>query len=1505
MANPSAEPSDLPEPPDAAVTMAAAATPPPRRRRWLRRLGWTAAIGVVLLVVLVLLTPWLVDVVVRPRVVAAVNQRLGAPLSIGALSASWTGAFAAEDVRVGAPTDGGSPLASVARISGDVRVWALLAGRFELDADVVVVSPHLVIPLNAAGRPALDGLLLPPPGPPPNRTAPSAPAGDQDVANDGPAAVLPALLGALMVSDLQLTLLPAGGMPVTARPLTIELRAGGAGQPLVLKLANDDGTLSLSATLRPGPGGTLDPQASVEAAFHLDPAVARAFMPLFAAVPALRGLDLDVGADGTLRVDPGLAGTLDAKLAIDLRRLPLTVPGPDGAPLVVQCSPGAIAVAIRAQGDAIGAFTAAITGRAPGMTLAVTTSGTYAGPDSDAKAELKAEADLGELSRRWPGVVGTAPDALAGTVTADVAAGGRRAGGHGDGTLTVAVSGQGLAARGADGRLAALPGTPHLRAALAGDTRSGRFTLSTLSAQTSGVAVEGKAEAALSGGLPRDLATAVAALTRLDADLTAAIDLGQALAAARRVLPVLPATWQAQGQVRALVNAKADAARPYRATCDVTATDVRLAGLPGVAVVDLGRSASIVVVANSDPASGVVVFDQALVTTPAAEVDAKGTTIAGLKSGQVTAQLATALTVRPAALDAMLPGTVPAGLGGQPLRLSLVGSASADGGTLRWQMAAPRIDLAAPGRPPLTISDLSASGQATGSAGWSVLHVATPTLALKSNGDAVTVAVTSITSDLIGGIHRIVALVARLPGLVATLDGGVDLPPGAPALARFSPTTLRVEGDLAALSTSAGRWAAAFGQALPITGAGALRLALKLDGHLTGVRIDDLDLAIDGLALRGQGLESALRWPLRIGVQGALVASAWDPLGAPLSVPRLRLTAPGLDAAIAGLSLSLGEALTAVNALLSGGAATAGGERPLAGNVQITVHPAQVLALLPPARRPAGLTIADDAVATMTLVLSGSARSPQATVAARLPPVRVTATGADDRPSDLAVAASMADAGVTIDARAGTLNLDRLAVSVADLARVDGTALATLARGGGLTGLRADLRGKAELPRLIAIANALGALPAGTVITGTTLGFSITAGSDAQGIPLAMQLQAPGFAYRDAKLTLPGQDVALSVQGVLLDHGTTLRIASGALAATTAQATFAGTVRGLPGAPVADNLRVDLTYRASEVNPLLAAFGAGQLIAATDAPAQTTRLMVSGPLMPGPGVALMTWLTRVDSHDSGAGYGTFVHSGFTIAGPRLPLRLAGGRFALDHACIVNGGPTTVRITATLPSEQADVAVTTTRLALTNDIGWLLKSLNPIFSTPPNGTISGFGNCQLQATWRGPFLPSDLKPALARSLNATARVSAENVAVTGSPFLVGLVNALAEGRANDLIAIAPTDVVVKNGLITYQGMAMRIGNLTVIFSGTTDLVRETVNMTMVAPFPSAVARSNAKVAKFLPTTITVPVKGPLADPKVDWGGAITAALKSATEQALKNGLLDGAGGLIEGLLKKKK
>ncbi|MEO6743640.1 MAG: DUF748 domain-containing protein, partial [Caldimonas sp.] len=109
---------------------------------WWRRLGWTAAALLLLMVVAWLALPALLMWQLPPRL----SEALGRPVTIGKIELTpWTLEVAANDVAIGGPGGAGEPLLTIARAHADLSISSLfrrvpVSEAIEIDAPVLRVA---------------------------------------------------------------------------------------------------------------------------------------------------------------------------------------------------------------------------------------------------------------------------------------------------------------------------------------------------------------------------------------------------------------------------------------------------------------------------------------------------------------------------------------------------------------------------------------------------------------------------------------------------------------------------------------------------------------------------------------------------------------------------------------------------------------------------------------------------------------------------------------------------------------------------------------------------------------------------------------------------------------------------------------------------------------------------------------------------------------------------------------------------------------------------------------------------------------------------------------------------------------------------------------------------------------------------------------------------------------------------------------------------------------------
>jgi hypothetical protein len=97
---------------------------------------------------------------------------------------------------------------------------------------------------------------------------------------------------------------------------------------------------------------------------------------------------------------------------------------------------------------------------------------------------------------------------------------------------------------------------------------------------------------------------------------------------------------------------------------------------------------------------------------------------------------------------------------------------------------------------------------------------------------------------------------------------------------------------------------------------------------------------------------------------------------------------------------------------------------------------------------------------------------------------------------------------------------------------------------------------------------------------------------------------------------------------------------------------------------------------------------------------------------------------------------------------------------------------------------------------------------------------------------------------------------------------------AGGSSGGIFTISPTAFTVKDGIVSYDRMDMTFANKTVTFAGQIGL-DQTLNMQVTVPYQ--LSGSN----------LTVPLKGTLAKPEVDFGQLLQKELENQIKNQLQN------------------
>lgn len=1352
---------------------------------WRRRLIIAAASVAGSVVVGVLLTPWLVNALVRPRLVTELADHLHVAVSIERLSFSWFSGLSVEAVRIGNPE--GSPagdVLTIKQVQGDIRLLPLLIGHIVLNDDLVIDEPRVRVVVEPDGGTNVQRLIAGM-----ERTPEPAAGPKQEVVT--PAGV-PYLVGRVLVGHLGVTVVDLQGRELQIPGMHASVAVDTFVRPIKADIATDDGAWVVTTALQLAvPGVSAQPSGTFT--YHLDPSFSVALRPLLRLMPLIRDTDLTVAGDGTMSYVGATAVSGSGGLTIDVPHAVLAIPHASGAaPAIYSVSPGTLKLTFTGIPAADGQHQVAFAMTSPWLTARAMLTGVSTAGGQQGSGDLTTTLDVGELSRRFPGIIGDPRlGALVGVFTASLSGSSTMHAGQAVGEATISLTGSGIGEGQADGTVRPLLDAPRVSGVIGFDGAAGRYAISKGEAHLTGVdlTVDGQLMMATNTASTGPVLSRV---SDLSATVSGHADLTAVSATLRRLVPALPPAWSATGLLTADLAIAGAAGRPevIALRSRVVADHLRLRGFAPLADLDLAPTVNLSLVGELDTRAGTLSLSQALFASPPCSVDASGTTVEGLNSAAPSTTLALLVSGQPTPLSTLLAPLMPGvTLRGGTITLRLTGHAAANGGRMQSMVMLPRL---------------------------------------------------VVTRQVPPG--------SAMPLVVTIEEGSI---------------ALTVDGK---------------------------------NGWSQALHIDDLLISVQRLRMAG-GSADHVTWPIPVRLTGDLVVAPSAVMQSPFVINQLNLQGPGIVIQCSQSSLVPADLALALEQPHQP-SATAGTGSEVSLHVQATVTPARLMAVVPSLTGSSALQVAPDAVATVTMAIAGTSRAPAMTLTADLPPVGFTMTGAAGAAQTVQLKGSHLETRMGISGP--QLTVETVVVDT-DLVTVTGHGAATMAASGGLASVQSGFKGHADLDRLVGLGHALGLVPAATALSGERLDWQLDASTAGDDLPVAVTLGIPKCRYSDATITLPQQDVHLDLRGVLRDHGATLVIdPASALTATTLQARIGGIIRELGAQPVADHLVVDLSYLPSGLNPLLQAAGKGQLIGTA---AESSRLALSGPLRPAPQSDVLRWLAQLDSHDSRLGFGSWSHAGFTVVGPPVPLRLANGTAALDYACTVNGGATELKVTANLPGEAGDFQVSTTDLHLTNDLAWLVGYINPLLHSEQQGTMTGDASVALTGTWRGSFTPVDLRQALGTSLAATGRFSATKVAVTGSPLLLAIINGVSGGAAGDLVDVSPTDVTIDHGVLSYHGMLIRIGGITLTCGGTVNLVSEAVDMTVVAPFASSL--QGTKAGKYLPSALTLPIRGTLAKAVYDFNGAVKTAIKEALAKSAKDEVAGQIGGLLDGLLKKKK
>ena len=362
--------------------------PPSIFLRWIIRIG----IALILLAALLILAaPMLVNSLVRPKVLVAINDGLLGEASIGNLRFSWLDGVTVEDLRISNPPGFAKEDAlSIGRVHVNPSLTSLMSGRLFLKDDLRIENVRLNVEQNAAGDLNLARLVKEQPA----RTSKpaSTPASDPRAAT---ASNTTTVQGGVVLDDLVLSLkTPTLTAPAVMAPLHAEARVQSLDRPVTFAVRNSDQSLSVR----------VDAALGARLLADLDYAITPAFLaPLKTALASLgpvKKFDGDLSGKGHLTLGDANTSSGKGDLTFAINSLSLESTDDQGQKKLYDLHPGDTVLNFEFK-PAEGKSDFVLNAKAPATGLS------FKGQTDGAGFEgaLRLGTDLSELSRRLPGII--------------------------------------------------------------------------------------------------------------------------------------------------------------------------------------------------------------------------------------------------------------------------------------------------------------------------------------------------------------------------------------------------------------------------------------------------------------------------------------------------------------------------------------------------------------------------------------------------------------------------------------------------------------------------------------------------------------------------------------------------------------------------------------------------------------------------------------------------------------------------------------------------------------------------------------------------------------------------------------------------------------------------------------------------------------------------------------------------------------------------------------------
>ncbi len=1539
------------EPPPPPPPPAAPEKPKPRRwKRWLLGLG-VAALVLVLLVLF--LTPTLVNALVRPVVVSTLQASLNGEPAIERLSFSWFSGVEVAGIRIGNPPGfSEAPCVTVERVTVDASLPSLLSGKVVLKGPLRVGKTRVNVEQNEKGE--INLAMLAKPGP-------AAAGGAPEEKPAGASAALPHVEAALLVEEFVLSVkTPDLVQPATLAPIRVESRVDTLDNPVTFTVSSADGSLDVKGSLQVATGGRLDiPGLKGGIAYALKPALLAPLKPALASIGPLTSFDGDVEGAGRIDFDGLAKPSGKADLKIELREVALALAAAAGAPAgapaakVLTLKPGTIRAAceFKLGADNVTDIDAKVTSPAASLAFKGQVS---ANPGRMAvSGDPSVSVDLAEAAKRFPGIVasdrklqgritGSVKGLKATSVFADPAAPQAAV------EAEVDLRGEGIAEV-TDAGVQPILKDAAVALRVAVDTAKGTYRLEGVDAHLDEL-LTAKGHLRVAGlVLPaagkdvdvEKLATDAA----LDADLAAAADLGGLLAKARQFTDLIPKALAVSGTVdgRLRVTPAKGGTKVSPFTLAAGAKGLQVAGLEALEGIELPKDLAASAEGEVDLAGdwgatlATASFESTLAT---ASANGKARNLRTKPEGEMTLSVKAQTDAVAAAVAKRLGDTA---FSGSPVSVSARVSGGADGGRFEVFVTAPALDLRGlPGPAPrVEVREASLKLAGAGSAGWQKVEVsdaqAAAVLAPGADPAAKAAGATSekppvpspvklsarATADLAAGTYEAAGVEASLPGATLTAAAALAMPPApmekGPAPSPLAAATVKATADLAGeikpLLALARTWK------LPVEdldGTGSVAVRLEAEGPLGKLAVRRFRADERTVALSGKTIPAEVRWPLTFAQEVSLVVNVLDP-AAPVEMVSGSFVAPGI-------------AVTTLQGTVD--AQGKGNDLAVAG----TLDPAALVAAVPGYLKETALA---SGPGSFSLTLRGALLAPQVALKADLPETRLMGKALPKE--GVALGKPSAELQAALDLEKRVYELTQATIKTA-LVSADARASLAMDEKGGFAKLEGSAQGTAALATLREVAVAFGALPPESELTGDV---SFVAGAKASGpgvFPFTAEVKTPALHVKmpvaregkpPAVVALDEPEGAFTLVGTFANTGTGFEVTiadPSALKFQVAQGTLRGKIRSVPPAApekaagstpkpaplslLAEGLTAEVTYDPAKLKPILAAFEAG---AFTVNERQALKVALNGPLLPGDD--LRAWLAGFTC-DASLGFGGFANTTVKVEGKPVPVALKDGRLPVDYACMLNGGAVAAQGLVDTQGEGTRLTMTAREVGVNANMAGALQYLNPILHVGKDGSLEGQASLEMESAWHGllPFsMPYAGEPAgpekeakikawteslVTKHATARGRFSAKNLKISGSPLLTDIVNTLMGGQSGEVGEIQPTDFTLGNGVFTYKNMVTRIGKMDLVFSGWIR-VDQKMEMQVVAPVPKTLRAGNPSLDKYIGPTVVIPLKGKVSSPQFNYKEAVTLLLKEAAEAALKDKGMEKATDALTGLFDRKK